>query len=243
MMLEPAQRAGDDAPRIAPEQGSPDGARCFPVRMSGPPTDACQRAEHAEWLRRRRLERQLHDGAALRISALALQMGLIRHHLPEVAGSGAGSARSEAELDAAVDALQDQLHAVLQELREVAAQIYPPLLDQAGLGPALREAAEQASVPVRVQATDERFGPAAEGAAYFAVGGCLATLDPDSSPLELRLRRELGIPGGPMLVVELSGADVRHAEAMLEQVWRLGGTIDRTRETGIGTIIVRIPCE
>jgi hypothetical protein len=36
---------------------------------------------------------------------------------------------------------------------------------------------------------------------------------------------------------------VRHAEEMLDQVWRLGGTIDRTRETGIGTITVRIPCE
>jgi hypothetical protein len=232
MMLEPAQRAGD-APRTAREQGSPDVPTRYPVLLDGTPTEACRRAERAEWLRRRRLERQLHDGASLRISALTLQIGLIRHRLPV----------SESDLDASVDALQDELHAVLQELREVAGQIYPPLLDQAGLGPAIREVAENIGMPVRVRAADERFGPAAEGAAYDAVSGCLLALDPDAPPAELSLRREIDIRYGPVLVVDLAGLDVRHAEPMLEQVWRLGGTIDRTRETGIGTITVRIPCE
>ncbi|HVH23483.1 MAG TPA: histidine kinase [Pseudonocardia sp.] len=230
MMLEPAQRAGD-APRTAPEQGSPDVPTRFPVLLDGTPTEACRRAERAEWLRRRRLERQLHDGASLRISALTLQIGLIRHRLPV------------SDLDASVDALQDELHAVLQELRDVAGQIYPPLLDQAGLGPALNEVAESINAPVRVRAADERFGPAAEGAAYYAVGGCLVALDPEAPVVELAVRRDTEVRIGPVLVVELAGLDVRHAEPMLEQVWRLGGTIDRTRETGIGTITVRIPCE
>jgi signal transduction histidine kinase len=235
MMLEPAHRAGD-APRTAPEQGSSELSTAqmpISVRLQGSTADACRRVEEAEWLRRRRLERQLHDGAALRISALTLQIGLLRHRTPLAGG----------ELDTAVDALQDELHAVLQELREVAAKIYPPLLDQAGLGPALCEVAEQAGVLVRVRAAAERFGPAAEGAAYFAVAGCLETLDPNAPAVDLRLRREIDIRNGPTLVVELDGLDVRHAETMLEQVWRLGGSIDRTRETGTGTIIVRIPCE
>ena len=81
---------------------------------------------------------------------------------------------------AAIDALQDELHAVLQELRDVAGKIYPPLLDQAGLGPALREIADRADAPVRVHAADQRFGPAAEGAAYFAVADCLDALDVDA---------------------------------------------------------------
>jgi hypothetical protein len=232
MMLEPAHCAGD-APRTAPEQGRSDGPRRFPVCPEGAPVDACRRAESAEWLRRRRLERQLHDGAALRVSALALQIGLIRHRAPA----------SEVDLDAAVDALQDELHAVLQELREVAGQIYPPLLDQAGLGPALREVADRVRPPVRVHAADERFGPAAEGAAYFAVSACLDALDPDAPGVDVTLGREIDIRCGPVLVVELAEMDVRHAGPMLDQVWRLGGTIDRTRETGAGTIIVRIPCE
>ena len=237
MMLEPAQRAGD-APHTAPEQGSPDVPLRFPVLLDGTPTEACRRAERAEWLRRRRLERQLHDGASLRISALTLQIGLIRHRLPVT-----GTDQNAVDLDASVDALQDELHAVLQELRDVAGQIYPPLLDQAGLGPALGEVAEGISAPVRVHAVDERFGPAAEGGAYYAVSGCLIALDAEAPAVELGLRREIDIRHGPVLVVDLSGLDVRHAEPMLEQVWRLGGTIDRTRETGIGTITVRIPCE
>jgi signal transduction histidine kinase len=232
MMLEPAQRAGD-APRTAPEQGSPDLPRRLMIRIDGPTGDAGRRAEQAEWLRRRRLERQLHDGAALRISALTLRIGLIRHRAPV----------AQEDLDSAVDALQDELHAVLQELRDVAGKIYPPLLDQAGLGPALREAAERVSTPVRVHAADERFGPAAEGAAYFAVSGCLDTLDPEAPDVELRLRREPDIHRGALLVVEVAEVDVRHAGSMLEQVSRLGGTIDLTREAGVGTIIVRIPCE
>ena len=232
MMLEPAHRAGD-APRTAPEQGRTDRSPRFPVHPDGPLVDACRRAESDQWLRRRALERQLHDGAALRISALTLQIGLIRHRAPV----------SEVDLDTAIDALQDELHAALQELRDVASKIYPPLLDQAGLGPALREVADRVRTPIQVHAADERFGPAAEGAAYFAVSGCLDALDPAAPGVGVTLRREVDGRCGPHLVVELVQLDVRHAEEMLDQVWRLGGTIDRTRETGIGTITVRIPCE
>lgn len=240
MMLEPAPRAGD-VPHSDPEQIHDQiheqihdlHEQAKEIRVVGVADEACRRLEHAEWLRRRRLERQLHDGASLRISALTLQIGLIRHRAPV----------SEIDLDTAVDALQDELHAVLQELRAVAGQIYPTLLDQGGLAPALREVAEGVSVPVRVHAVEERYGPAAEGAAYFAVASCLEALEPGPAEIELRLRRELDIRRGPTLVGEMSGVDVRHAEPMLAQVWRLGGTIDVTREAGVGTITLRIPCE
>ena len=138
---------------------SAGGGRVSAIRLAAPGSEAGRRAEQAEWMRRRRLERQLHDGAALRISALTLQIGLMRHRIPQ----------ADAELDSAVDALQDELHAVLQELRDVSGQIFPPLLDQAGLGPAVREAAERCSMPVRTTIEDDRFCPAAEGAAYYAV--------------------------------------------------------------------------
>jgi signal transduction histidine kinase len=236
MMLEPAQRAGD-APRTAPEQGSSETGRRMGVRMSPPADGPIRRAERDEWLRRRRLERQLHDGAALRISALTLQIGLMRHRVP----------LAEPELDRSVDALQDELHAVLQELRDVAGRIYPTLLDQAGLGPALREAADRFTVPTRIQVTDDRFGPAAEGAAYFAVLECLEALDrsPGAAavPVEIRGHREPAGDAGSTLQVQVAGVDVRHAEAMLSHLWRLGGTIDLTRAAGVGTITARIPCE
>jgi len=220
MTLEPARRAAD-APRAAP-----DGGRA--TRLPSPPGDACLRAERARWLRRRLLERQLHDGASLRISALTLQLGLFRHRVPA----------TDEDLRTAVGEVQDELHAVLQELREIARQIYPPLLDEAGLGPALREIAARTDSPVHVDATDDRFGPAAEGAAYFAVAECLDALDRDEPPVELRVRREADV-----LAVHVVGIDVRHAPPMDDQIRRLGGTIDVAGGPGSGTIIARIPCE
>jgi signal transduction histidine kinase len=261
MMLEPAQCAGD-APRTAPEQGTPekpspaappatapaaDPAHADPpdpepphaTRLPAPARDARRRAEREQWMRRRRLERQLHDGASLRISALTLQLGLFRHKVPD----------AEPDLHASIDSLQDELHAVLQELRDVAAKIYPPLLDEAGLGPALREVADRMETPVRIDAPADRFGPAAEGAAYFAVVDCLAAVDAavvdaapvDAAPVEVLVRRSADEPA--VLTVHLNGVDIRHAESMLDQVRRLGGTIDVAGGPGPGTITARIPCE
>lgn len=187
-----------------------------------------RRVERRNWSRRRRLERQLHDGAALRISALAIQLGLFRHRIPPDAQ----------DLCEFVDGFQEELHAVLQELRDVAGQLYPPLLDQAGLGAALREEAGRLAAPVRITASDDRFGPAAEGAAYFAVLGYLAGLPPDGQPVEVSVRRE-----GATLVVVLAGADVGCGGPLLEAARPLGGTVDVEGGPGSSTIIARFPCE
>jgi signal transduction histidine kinase len=242
MMLEPAQRAGD-APRTASEQGSSTDSPRAPAppsaqpdsalpdqatRLAAPAREARLAAEREQWLLRRSLERQLHDGAALRISALTLQIGLFRHRVTE----------AEPDLHASIDGLQDELHAVLQELRDVACKIYPPLLDEAGLGPALREAAHRMEMTVRVKAPADRFGPVAEGAAYFAVAGCLEAVAPRKSCLDVVVRRDDHI-----LVVDVVGVDLCHADAMLAPVRRLGGAIDVAGGPGAGTITVRIPCE
>jgi hypothetical protein len=234
MMLEPAQRAGD-APRTATEHGmSSDSARRPPpsaeppTRLSAPTREASLRTEREQWRHRRSLERQLHDGAALRISALTLQLGLLRHRITA----------AEPDLDGCIDGLQDELHAVLQELRDVAGKIYPPLLDEAGLGPALREAADRLGMPVRVDAPADRFGAAAEGAAYFAVIGCLEAVAPSTSGLDVVVRRE-----DHTLAVDVIGVDLRHADAMLGPVRRLDGGIDVVGGPRAGTITVRIPCE
>jgi signal transduction histidine kinase len=187
---------------------------------------AGRRCEHDDWERRCRLERQLHDGAALRISALTLQLGLFRHRLP----------MAEAALRESVDCLQEELHVVLQELRDVAGKIYPPLLTEAGLGPALREAADRLSACVRVEVPQVRFDPATEGVAYFAVTGCLEALTGDA-PVEVLVRRDADV-----LVVRVIGVDVRLAEPMQDQVRRMGGTVDVAGGPGTGTIIARIPC-
>jgi hypothetical protein len=215
-----------------------------------------------QWLGRRALERQLHDGAALRISALALRLGLLRHLAP------AGC--RDQEFRAAVEDLQDELHLVLQELRDVAGRLYPPLLDEAGLGPALREVAARCSRPVHVDAPDERFGPVAEGAAYFAVLGCLAPPGYLDGQVDGRMDGRVdghrdGRVGGPRpggaidvavrrdgdaLVVLVTGVDACHAASIHDGVRPLGGTVavgDAPGAAAVGAtpidmITVRIPC-
>ncbi len=212
MTLEPAQRGGD-VPHA--------------VRLPVPARDADPPAEHDQWLGRRSLQRQLHDGAALRISALTLRLGFVRHRM----------SATDPELLSCIDGMQDQLHAVLQELRDVTRKIYPPLLDEAGLGPALQEVACRIPVTVRVEAPDVRFGPAVEGSAYFAVTECLDALDDSAAPVVVLVRTDAGA-----LAVHVTGVDVCHARLMHDQVRRMGGTIDVVGGPGVGTIIARIPC-
>ena len=198
------------------------------------PASAGNRAGTREWLRRMRLERQLHDGASLRVSALSLRLGLLRQE------------GSEAEFRRAVTDLQDELHAVLDELREVAGQIYPTLLDQAGLGPALRELVERAGLPVTVRAGEDRFGTAAEGAGYFAVADVLAALGSDT-----RVELVVGNDDG-QLTISLIGAPECHADLVNDRVEALGGSVtissgtlappDTADDIANGTITVRIPC-
>ena len=216
---------------MEPVTAAPPAATVEPdltTRLPTPARETRIRAEREQWLRRRSLERQLHDGAALRISALTLQLGLFRHRVPE----------AEPDLHGSIDGLQDELHAVLQELRDVAGKIYPPLLDEAGLGPALREVADRIDTAVRIEAGDERFGPAAEGAAYFAATECIEAAAPSSSAIDVLVRRE-----DDLLALDVVGVDLRHADAMLDVVRRLGGTIDVAGEPEAGRITARIPCE
>ncbi|MGY1625210.1 sensor histidine kinase [Geodermatophilus sp. SYSU D00965] len=202
---------------------------------NGPPAEAAdlgsvgpRQAERDRWLRRRGLQRRLHDGAALQISALVPQLGVVRKKLSD----------DEDALRLSIDDLQDQMHTVLQELREVSREIYPPLLDQAGLGAALGEFADRVAVPLRVVAPADRFCPDVEGAAYFAVTDCLARLEAGGEPAEVVLRRD-----GEALVICLYGVPTRHAGGILGHVRGLGGQVGVAGEPGSGTIEVRIPCE
>jgi signal transduction histidine kinase len=185
-----------------------------------------RRMAQRQWAARRDLERRLHDGAALRVSALTLRLGLLSHLHPDEAQ----------DLRVAVEGLQDELHLVLQELRDIAGRLYPPLLDEAGLGPALREAAARCAVPVRIDAPDERFGPDVEGAVYFAVLGCLP--DGTATPVEVVIRREADV-----LRVLVSGVEACHAGTVHDGVRLLGGTVAVGESpAGDALITVRIPC-
>lgn len=110
---------------------------------------------------RRRLERDLHDGAQQRIVALSLGLQLLRSQLGSV---------PDPEREARLAAAQSKLQQGLAELRELAHGIYPAVLGDEGLAAALEALAEQADVPIRLEALAEgRFPTAVENAAYFTI--------------------------------------------------------------------------
>ena len=230
MPLDPAMPVLGDSPRSngAAGDGLPGDLSGDGILVDGMSADGMSGVRDTvarQWRDRRALERRLHDGAALRISALTLRLGLLRHE----------RARGDEEFDTAVELLQDELHLVLQELRDVEGMLYPPLLDEAGLGPALREAAARCPVVVHVDATEERFGAAAEGAAYFAVLACLARVG-RSGRVDVVIRRD-----GDALVLLVTGVDACHAGTVRDGVRLLGGTVV-VAGSGGAPMTVRIPC-
>jgi len=131
---------------------------------------------------RRRLERDLHDGAQQRLSAVAIRLALARGQMD---AQPAVAAALLAELD-------HELIEAIDDLRDLARGIYPPLLGQRGLGEALRAAARRGTSPVTVSCPGVgRYAPEIEAAVYFS---CLeavhnATKHANPSTIEVILRQ------------------------------------------------------
>jgi len=116
---------------------------------------------------RRRIERDLHDGAQQRLVALALNLRMAEQR----AVDGDPTA---VEL---IHAAGEEANLALKELRDLARGIHPAILTNRGLPAALQDLASRATLPVEVVASpDERLPGAVEAAAYFVVSECLANI-------------------------------------------------------------------
>jgi signal transduction histidine kinase len=118
---------------------------------------------------RRRVERNLHDGAQQRMLNLMLGLRLAKVRL---------DANRDNDAANAIDAAMSELTLALTELRELARGIHPAVLTQSGLGPAVHALAQRSPVPVRVSADlgERRFPEAVEETAYFIVSEALANV-------------------------------------------------------------------
>jgi signal transduction histidine kinase len=165
---------------------------------------------------RRRLERDLHDGAQQRLLALSYDIRLAR-------------ASAEADNDtAAVIALAaatEQTGAALEELRELAHGIYPAVLAEAGLAPALATLADTAPLPVQILRADDRRYPApVEAAAYFTVTEAVddaARRGADRAAVTV-------VPEGGQLVVTVEDNGTGRGAPMIalaDRVGALGGSL------------------
>ncbi|MGI5165726.1 sensor histidine kinase [Spirillospora sp. CA-253888] len=114
---------------------------------------------------RRRIERDLHDGAQQRLISLTMQLGLARLDLPP-----------DSPAHAKVGEAHRQAKQLMAELRELIRGIHPRVLTDRGLAAALGELADQSAVRTTVEADVPRLEPHAEGTAYFAAAEALTNV-------------------------------------------------------------------
>ena len=177
---------------------------------------------------RRRLERDLHDGAQQRLVSLALGIRLegMTPRSSTTSGSAAILADAEAEVAAA-----------LAELRTIARGLFPRELADEGLQAALETFAETDPTPVDLDLDlPDRAPSAVESAAFFAVAHLLATSAYDPAPgRAVRVHRQ-----GPYLQLVLRGSTRTEDLTVVEdRVGAVGGTVDRV---DAGTIRIELPC-
>jgi signal transduction histidine kinase len=155
-------------------------------RTSGELRASRQRLVRAQDEERRRLERNLHDGAQQQLVALAIKERLVEGLI----------AREPDKARQMLSELQTDTAEALDNLRELARGIYPPLLADQGLAEALRSQARKSPLPVQVDADGVgRFSQEAEAAVYFCVLEALQNVAKYSqaSSVEIRLRADDGL--------------------------------------------------
>jgi len=183
---------------------------------------------------RRRAERDLHDGAQQRLLAVAARLGLAR--------SKAGGP----EALAAIDGVREQLRGTLSELRALARDIHPAVLETAGLGAALDVTARRLDFPLTVDVGGERFDSSTEAVAYLTAHELVVdaarfgtvTAASVAATREGRVLR--------MVVRHDGGGNARtHAiENATDRLRALGGALSIDTVGGGGVVITAdVPCE
>jgi signal transduction histidine kinase len=189
---------------------------------------------------RRRLERDLHDGAQQRLVTLSMDLRMARAR---------ADASGDVELSARLDGAEQELAQSLAELRELARGIHPAILTQNGVGAALRSLAERSPVLVQLRSVpDGRYSTEVEATAYFIVSEALVnvakhaeatcawvSVAEDGGRLTVEVRDD-GVGGAAMN----GGSGLR---GLADRVEAVGGWIDVRSQPGSGsTVLAEIPC-
>jgi signal transduction histidine kinase len=188
---------------------------------------------------RRRLERDLHDGAQQRLVSLSLALRLARSKL---------DAEADPAAVASLEIASDELKAGLEELRELARGIHPAILSESGLGPAIESLAARSAIPSTVTALpDRRLSPTVESTAYFVVSEALANVAKYASATRTTISAEC--PGETLRVEVvddgIGGADSARGTGLRglgDRVAALGGRLSIVSPSGGGTrVLAEIP--
>jgi PAS domain S-box-containing protein len=185
---------------------------------------------------RRRLERNLHDGAQQRLVGLSILLRLARSRMQE------GDVPVEL-----VEQAVSEVASAIEDLRQLAQGLHPPLLAQAGLGTALRAVAKRLPLDVAVEADSERFPADLEAALYYVAAEALTNTVKHAEARSARIhleRREHEVllrvsDDGRGGASEGAGTGVR---GLRDRVEALRGSFELASPAGAGTTIsVRLP--
>ena len=193
-----------------------------------------RRLVEAQDAERRKIERNLHDGAQQQLIALTIHLALLEE-----------SAADPAAVRELVPAVRDGVRAALDDLRDLARGIYPPLLADQGLIPALQAQARKAALPVEIDADGiGRYPQDTEAAVYFCALEALQNITKYASAS--RATVGLSCSGGSLqFTVTDNGtgfdtATTRHGtglQGMTDRLAALGGALHVRSRPGHGTIL------
>jgi signal transduction histidine kinase len=186
---------------------------------------------------RRRLERDLHDGAQQRLVALSLALRRLRTRLENRPVPDGTSV-------AAADQAAAELKLAISELRELARGIHPAILTEAGLAAAIGALAHRSAVPAVVtDKPDRRLPPAVEATAYFVVSEALANTAKHAGATRVGIGATCTDNVLRVEVIDdgVGGADRGRGtgiEGLHDRVAALGGTMTVSSPPGQGTVVV-----
>ncbi len=185
---------------------------------------------------RRKVERDLHDGAQQRLLALVVRLQMMR-----------ARASADETLTAMLTTAGEELEAAIAELRELARGLHPTVLIDEGLAPAVENLADRAMIPVEVTVTPERCSESCEAAAYFVVSEALANIARHARARQARI--SIWVIDGD-LVVEVVDDGVGGASTegsglrgLADRVAAVGGVLTVDSPSGGGTrLSALMPC-
>ena len=182
---------------------------------------------------RRRIERDLHDGAQQRLVTLALEL----HEAEEL------TPPEPSELKQRLAAMGQAISEVLEELQQISRGIHPAILSEGGIGPALKTLARRSAVPVELDLrSTRRLGEQVELTAYFVVSEALANAakHANASMVWIRFDTDDGIARIEVRDDGVGGAEVGRGSGLLglaDRVAAIGGEFHLESPPGGGTLL------
>jgi signal transduction histidine kinase len=183
---------------------------------------------------RRRVRRDLHDGAQQRIVALALKARMLAQ----------SQAAQAAGLDAELGSLGVELEGVLEELRTIASGLHPAALSRGGLAPALRTLARRSPLPMVLDVRlPEGLAESVDVAAYYVVAETLTntTKHAEASRIDVTVEPRDGQLRVCVRDDGVGGADLAHGSGLVglkDRIEAFGGTMTLDSPSGGGTTLV-----